>query len=719
MKNLFTTALILTAAVTASFAQKDMCGADILLKREMAKNPQVAAQYEEFQRSVGEWQANKPSGFRQGEKYIIPVVVHVIHEGGSENISKAQIEDQIRILNERYRGENANRAITPAPFLAVAGELDIEFRLAKLDPLGNCTEGITRTFSHKTNAASDGNGVKDLIDWNCYQYFNVWVVKSIDVGQSGVIGYAQFPATGLCGTDGVVVDYRFFGSIGTASNAEGITLVHEAGHWLGLRHIWGDEVCGTDGIDDTPQARVANYGVCISDYPYFPDTLCAGTDTINGEMMVNYMDYSGDQCETMFTQDQCDVMDFTLSGTDGTNGFRSNLWSQENQWATGTHDDYVETDCKPVADFIANKTFACTGVTINFDDNSYNGTVTSRSWSFPGGSPETSTIASPNVTYASAGTYEVTLTVTGPGGEGTTTKTSYIHIADDAAQINANYTYFEDFESQSDFDNNWVVLNSDNTANKWEIAGNVTTPSGGGVLRVRNLGNTVTEIEEVISPSYNLSLLQSAVILKYNYSGATTTFLGDHTTPFEFTVDGDAFKVYYSTNCGQSWTQIPQLALSGENLINAGLYSASYVPNAQSIWSEKQTTLPAGAANAENVKFKFSYEVGSGYGNNFYLDAIRIENITGVEELNTMLGVQVYPNPSNGLTRISMNAPENGKLSLNLVDILGRTVASVYNGSVNAGEQVYNVDVNSIDAGIYFLQINYNDKTSAVKLIVQ
>ena len=720
MKKLFTTALILSATLTSVYAQHNKCAADIILKKELAKNPQLAAQHEEFERGLAEWKANKPTiGFREGQKYIIPVVFHVIHEGGPENISKAQILDQLDILNEAFRGENASRAAnTPAPFLAVASELDIEFRLAKLDPLGNCTDGITRTYSNKTNRASDATGVKDLIDWNCYQYFNVWTVKSIEVEQPGVIGYAQFPASGLCGTDGVVMDAKWVGSIGTAV-ATGNTLVHEAGHWLGLRHIWGDEICGTDAIDDTPNARAANYGVCYDDFPYIPDTLCAGTDTINGEMMVNYMDYSADQCQTMFTQGQCDVMDYTLSGTTGNNGVRSSLWSEANLWATGTHDDYDAAACAPIADFLANKRFACTGVTINFDDLSYNGTVSGRNWSFPGGSPDASTIASPNVTYANPGVYEVTLTVDNGSGSDAETKTSYIHIASDAAQNNASYTYFEDFESQSDFDNNWVVLNPDNTNNKWEIAGNLSTPSGGGVLRVRNYGNTTTEIEEIVSPSYNLSSIQSPAILKYQYSGASTTFLGDHTTPFEFTVDGDAFKVFYSTNCGQSWTQIPQLALSGDNLINAGLYTDSYVPNAQSIWNEKQTNLPAGAANADNVRFKFQYEVGSGYGNNFYLDAIRVENVTGVQEFATMLGVQVYPNPSKGLTRISLNLPENGKLAINLVDVLGRTVSNVYNGSVNSGEQVYSVDVNSIDAGIYFVQFNYNDKTAAVKLIVQ
>lgn len=723
MKKLFTTALILITAFTASFAQHNKCGTDIVMKQEMAKNPQLAAEREEFERGFQEWRANKPIGYREGEKYIIPTVFHVIHEGGSENISKAQIEDQMAILNECFRAEN-NQSNVPAPFLALAGGLDIEFRLAKLDPQGNCTEGITRTYSNKTNDASNGNGLKDLIDWNCYQYFNVWVVKNIamDTEFGTILGYAQFPASGLCGTDGVVLIHNVCGSIGTASSAEGRTLVHEAGHWLNLIHIWGDADCGSDQVNDTPPAFGPNFGICYDDFPYYGADTCDNTYPY-GEMMVNYMDYSNDECQMMFTQGQCERMEYVLTGPNGTNGIRSYLWSEENQWLTGTHDDYTDVACAPIADFMANKRFACTGVTINFDDNSYNGIITGSSvqrlWSFPGGTPETSDIASPNVTYANPGVYEVTLTITNAAGTDSETKSSYIYISDDAAQQTASYAYFEDFENESDFENNWVVINPDNTANKWEIAGGLYTPSGGGVLRVRNIDNTTSEYEEVVSPSYNLSNLQSPVVLKYQYSGATTTFLGDHTIPFEFTVEGDAFKVYYSTNCGQSWTQIPQLALSGDNLINAGLYADSYVPNAQSIWSEKQTNLPAGAANSDNVKFKFSYEVGSGYGNNFYLDAIRIENVTGVEELSTLLGVQVYPNPSSGLTRISMTTPENGKLSLNLVDVLGRTVAEVYNGSVNAGEQVYNVDVNNIDAGIYFLQLNYNDKTSAVKLIVQ
>jgi PKD repeat protein len=722
MKKIFTTAFILTAAFSASFAQQNKCGTTEVMKKEMAKNPQIALEKEAFERSFADWRTHKPPGFREGEKYIIPIVFHVVHEGGTENISKAQIQDQVDILNECFRHENADSTNTPAPFLAIAGKLDIEFRLAKLDPEGNCTEGITRTFSNKTNNASNGNGVKDLIDWNCYSYFNVWVVKSIGVSSEfgTVLGYAQFPASGLCGTDGVVLLHQMTGSIGTANGAEGRTLVHEAGHWLNLIHIWGDDDCGSDQVNDTPAAFGPNFGICYDDYPYFPADTCDNTNPY-GEMMVNYMDYSNDECMNMFTIGQAERMEFVLTGPNGNNGIRSYLWSQENQWLTGTHDDFDVQACVPIADFTANKTFACTGTSITFTDKSYNGIVTgssvNRLWTFQGGNPSTSIATAPVVTYDAPGVYEVTLAITNASGTDTETKTTYIHIFNDAAQVTANYTYLEDFESVDNFNSNWVVNNPDNTSYTWEIAGGLTTPSGGGALRVNNYGNTTTEYEEAISPSYNLSNLQSPVILKYYYSGATTTQLGDHGE--DFTVEGDALKVYYSTTCGQNWTQIPQLSLSADNLINAGLYSNFYVPNAQSIWNEKQVTLPAGAAGQDNVKFKFTYEVGSGYGNNFYLDGIRIQNVTGVEELNNILGVQVFPNPSNGLTRIELNTPENGKLSLSLIDVLGREVAVVYNGIVNTGSQVYTVDVQNIDAGIYFLQINYNGRTSAIKLIVQ
>ena len=160
---------------------------------------------------------------------IIPVVFHVLHEYGSENISKEQILDQLRTLNEDYKRTNPDTVNTPVPFKPLSGGLDIEFRLATIDPSGNCTDGINRLYTPLTNNARDN--IKSLIYWPRNKYLNIWVVKSIQnsSGSTGtVLGYAQFPSSGSASTDGLVVRADYIGSIGTSN--DGRTLTHEVGH---------------------------------------------------------------------------------------------------------------------------------------------------------------------------------------------------------------------------------------------------------------------------------------------------------------------------------------------------------------------------------------------------------------------------------------------------------------------------------------------------------
>ena len=286
------------------------CSTVEVTEREMQKHPELQSERAKYEKSVQEYLLNNPSSQKSGNKRIIPVVFHVIHECGPENISRAQILDQIRVMNEDFSLTNPNFSQTPAAFVPLAADCQIEFRLATKDDLGNCTDGIVRVFSPKTNEASNDNGVKSVSHWNSYKYLNVWVVKSIGAldGVSGtVLGYAQFPLGGLLATDGVVIRHDCIGSIGTAANGGfgprlGRTVTHEVGHWLGLRHIWGDADCGSDGVDTTPIAFGPNYGICWNDYPY--NLTSCGRDSLDtsGEMFNNYMDYSDDQCMIMFTK---------------------------------------------------------------------------------------------------------------------------------------------------------------------------------------------------------------------------------------------------------------------------------------------------------------------------------------------------------------------------------------------------------------------------------
>lgn len=168
---------------------------------------------------------------------IIPVVFHVIYDpriGDASNITKTQIEDAVRIMNEDYNKLNSDTSQVISAFTGIMGKPNIEFRLAKIDPNGNCTEGITRTASPLTNVAR--NNVKSLIVWPTSQYLNVWVVKNITSTSGGTtLGFATKPSSS--GTQGIVVLNRALGSIGTA-NTDARTMTHEAGHYFNLDHPW-------------------------------------------------------------------------------------------------------------------------------------------------------------------------------------------------------------------------------------------------------------------------------------------------------------------------------------------------------------------------------------------------------------------------------------------------------------------------------------------------
>ena len=256
---------------------------------------------------------------------IIPVVVHVLHIGEAigvgNNISDAQVQSQIAVLNEDFRRLNANRVNTPAAFAGVAADPNFEFRLACIDPNGNATTGIHRvqtgvnSFNVVTNANGSINeqasGIKFTAQggtnaWPTGRYLNIWVCNIAPVGNLQLLGYAQFPFdyTVSPNTDGVVILNTAFGRVGPNLRPnfnQGRTTTHEIGHWLNLFHIWGDDntACtGTDQCDDTPNQGGANQSNC----PGFPHVSC--TNGPNGDMFMNYMDYTIDACKNIYTQGQ-------------------------------------------------------------------------------------------------------------------------------------------------------------------------------------------------------------------------------------------------------------------------------------------------------------------------------------------------------------------------------------------------------------------------------
>jgi hypothetical protein len=290
---------------TLGFAQNDKrdCGSMEVLQQQIDENPLIKQNLDKIEQQTNAYierlnQKNK--GFSMAlsptQVITIPVVVHVIWNSAEENISDAQVQSQIQVLSEDFRKMNSDVTKTPSLFAGLAADSYVQFVLATVDPSGNPTNGITRTKT-KTTAFRTNDAMKFTSKgghdaWPADQYLNLWVC---DLGRS-LLGYAQFPG-GDPRTDGVVCHYKYTGTTGTSTAPYhlGRTATHEVGHWLNLRHIWGDANCGNDFVNDTPTQQTSNGGC-----PAFPKPTCGNTS----DMWMNYMDYTYDACMYMFSEGQ-------------------------------------------------------------------------------------------------------------------------------------------------------------------------------------------------------------------------------------------------------------------------------------------------------------------------------------------------------------------------------------------------------------------------------
>jgi Pregnancy-associated plasma protein-A len=276
------------------------CGVQQVNERLTEQDPKLREKQlrieHECQRAIEKGEAQ-----RVWRKLItLPVVVHVVYKTDDENIPDDQVSSQIDVLNQDYRGTNPDREKIPEPWTSLAADPNIQFELAD----------ITRTETERDSFGT-GDTVKRRADggvdpWPTTKYLNFWICN---LGE-GLLGYAQFPG-GPAKTDGVVILYTAFGTTGAASAPFnlGRTATHEVGHWLNLRHIWGDrtDCSGSDQVSDTPKAQMPNYGK-----PDWPHISC--NNGPNGDMFMNYMDYVDDAAMFMFTQGQAARMNATLAG---------------------------------------------------------------------------------------------------------------------------------------------------------------------------------------------------------------------------------------------------------------------------------------------------------------------------------------------------------------------------------------------------------------------
>ena len=654
MKYYISFLLVFTGLYSISIAQDKLCGTSQVVNEAIKNNPSLQSLMDNENKKALKYTQNN-YGSKSGNNYVIPIVFHVMHNYGGENVSKAQIEDAVRIINEDFQKLNSDTTQIVSQFAGIAADSEIEFRLAQIDPWGNCTEGITRHQTLLTYEA--GENVKNIVSWNTGMYLNVWVVANI---ASGAGAYAYYPGTAPGAShEGIVCRASQLGSIGASggSNFAARTLTHEIGHYLNLPHTWGSSNnnaiptnCNSDDwVTDTPNTIGSNQNCNLS------QNTCGSLDNVQ-----NYMDYA--TCSKMFTYGQKARMHAALNSSAGS---RNTLWTNSNRIATGTNDGFTPTMCAPIVDFDYDHDRVCEGDSVHFEDLTYNATIDPSwtwAWTFQGGNPASSSLQNPAVYYGTPGTYDVTLTVTNSGGNDSYTKTGVITVG---ATSGGELAPFAEGMENSSFPSHpsdplkdWVIDNFSSSG--WNRTTNAAA-TGTASMRINNWIIPDGDLNSFYSPTIdfsNVSVNDAYMRFKVAYARRDTN-------------SKEVLKVWVSTNCGQYWNL--RFAKGAADLSSTGgnFVTGSFVPNSTQ-WVEfvSNFTMYAGEPDLL-VKF----EMKSENGNYLYIDDINIGNgPSSVEELNQAFNYNVYPNPITNQSIIEYQLFDVSKVRFQLFDLLGNKI---------------------------------------------
>lgn len=678
----------LTIQIAAIAQQSINCLTDELRISTLQQNPEIAKAIAERENELEIFTREFISAKMEKDVtadtalYVIPVVFHIIHNYGNENIANEQIYSAIDMLNKTFRKQRDDTASIVEIFKPLHADTRIEFRLAKRDPNGNCHSGINRIASHLSETGD--HRIKSLIQWNPANYLNVYVVKNA----AGLAGHAIFPsdADTIPEWDGIVLSHNYVGTIGTSNLTQSVAFAHECGHYLNLQHIWGgNNVPGYYYLPCADPNHDCNIDDGVADTP---PTIGWQSCNLNGtscnnstvDMVQNVMDYS--YCNIMFTTGQKDRMQAALNSPIGN---RNNLWQPANLIATGVYDTPVLCG----ADFSSNKKVVCPSGTITFNNESYHVPVDSVLWSFEGGTPSISSEESPEITYSVPGVYEVTLAVYSGNNSNNLTKPFYVSVL---SETTMSFPFSESFESNSGLHGMDWFENSVDIINDWDISDNAAY-TGSMSLALNNIGNTMDTKDELYSPLIDLSqATETNMSFKYAFAGKTDSI-------------EDELQLQINKGCSTFW--LNKLTINGTELETAPPQINSFIPSSQQEWKQGVTSIPS-SYFVDDFRFRFVFN-GRG-GNNIFIDDINIDVAAGVEEYSFAKNLmKVFPNPSSGKINIVL-PPNAGQVTeLKLLDSKGALVAIYNNTSA--------IDISEQSIGMYFVFVTTEKETYRQRVI--
>jgi PKD repeat protein len=765
---------------------KERCATMIQDSISRARFPQRRSltEFEYFlQDKIEELRQKQASGRSQAGIISIPIIVHVVHNGEAigtgTNLSQEQVQAQIEVLNEDFRRKPGTRGYNDNP---VGADIEIEFCLSSVDENGNvmAEPGIDRYDGNQTDWTRDQieNKLKPNTFWDPNKFYNIWTVK-FAVEESTLLGYAQFPdQSGLPGlqeqggpasTDGVVIRYQSFGSadkgnfpVMQAPYNKGRTLSHETGHWLGLRHIWGDGNCAEDFVADTPPASGPSSGCPVG-------RISCGV--VN--MVQNYMDYSEDACMNIFTVGQKNRMLAVMEVSP-----RRKTLLQNNLCSPTVAD-------VPVANFTLERPQCILlGSEITFTDLSTN-FPNEWKWTFEGGDPGTSTEKNPSVTYNNAGSFDVTLIVTNELGSDTLTLPDFVNVSEEGlcgTFTNFLPAYTERVLPIADFAPYTGYLTGHSTAHNLAFSEYFSNNCGYkyisgvgikfGALSVASEDTYVTVTVwnargKQNSPGAVIERkeVQAKQILEDIANDRPTEITFDRETPlfsrpFHVGVeirydDGSNLAIVSSANeeatNATSWVKLntgewklftiayganiamdiaphvginPSVQVSaskllvypGEEVVLNGRGASIFV------WSSSDGAVQevAGPQIIVNPTETTTYTtVGSGLDlctttatTTIYLR----ENFVATEKAEILKGLSVFPNPSKGDLTVSFENAYSGPVAIGIESTLGQKVGNITDQKTKV---LYSraIDTSHLRSGLYFIRVEVDGKTKTIKWI--
>ncbi len=733
-------AMLCIAGISHAQSELQPCSADEHYRKLLAKYPQLVGYEKTFEEQLGKRMAERTTAAADTTIYDVPIVIHVIHDYGAENLSDTILYDAAQYWTTVYLKENADTADVIPTFVPYVGKPGMRLHLATKDPNGNPTKGIVRFQSYLTAAADDE---AKFGPWPQNKYVNIWFIGTFGAEDLGVAAYAYFPSSAVFEPfyDGIICLSSYV-SVSDPSVAK--TIPHEMGHVMNLYHPWGNTnnpgvACGgTDHVDDTPPTKGHNPSGCTPAALY--DTACASGYMVTYmdshgvlDSVVNYPDTANSQnimdytyCSKMFTKGQAARMRTALTGT--TAG-RNNLYTPANLAATGALAPMP--DLPPVADFIVNRGVPATSdlrayfLTFNnatsfgFRNASWNDTITGVSWAFSNGAtnPTSTSMGTVSNKFSVPGWVTVSLTATSNAGNNTIVNTQTVYVADTTTVGGMGYS--QNFSNASDL-SNWPMFNFYNNQFKWQFY------TGAGIgdnscLRYRSFdssdritGNAVGDHDDIYTPAFNLSTSTDDLYLNFFTTAAYT----NHGIAGGTTLVNDSMEVDVSVNGGANWYRLG--GYGGTRLDNNGNYGVEFVPNSATTWVPRAINVPA-TYRAAQTFFRFRYHPGN-TGNDMYLDNFYFDGFpAGIKEAITASpsSFNIYPNPSSSGFTLVFKTGNTGSVAYSIKDITGKLVYE--NSKVLASNSIQHEQISrsaTPAAGMYFVTLTVDGVNMTQKLVI-